>query len=270
MSISAFLDHLENERSNGARTRNARLAAIHSLYRFAALRHPDHANTIARVLDIPHKRTGRHDVSFLTRDEIEALLSAPDRTIKLGRRDHAILCVAIQTGLRVSELIALRNRDVNLGAGAHIACTGKGRKQRVTPLTAHTVEVLHSWNAETRHGPDAPLFPGPRGRPLGRDAIRRVVARHVATAASTCPTLRSKNVTPHVLRHTCAMTMLWAGIDTAVIALWLGHETIESTNPYLHADMTVKERALAHASQSPGPITRYQAPDPLLAFLDSL
>jgi integrase/recombinase XerD len=268
--ISAFLDHLEHERGNSAQTRNVRLAALRSLLRFAALRHPEHAALIQRVLGIPPKRVGRTVVSFLTRDEVEALLQGPDRSTWRGRRDHSLLLVALQTGLRVSELIGLRRKDVVLGAGAHVRCSGKGRKERCTPLTAQTVAALRVWLDQRGGRPDDPLFPGPRGLPLGRDAIRRLVAKYASTAQERCPSLRAKQVSPHVLRHTSAMQLLQAGVDTSVIALWLGYERVETTQVYLHADLAIKERALARTAPPDIKPGRYRPPDALLAFLQGL
>src|SRR5258708_29380348 len=222
--VCAFLDHLEHDRGNSVRARNAGLAATHSLFRYAALRHPEHAATIARVLAILPKRFERALVTFLTEAEVEALLAAPDRTTRTGRRDQALLLVAVQTGLRISELIGLRGSDVHLGVGAHLVCHGKGRKDRITPLTIPTVTILRAWLADRDAGSTDSLFPTRTGKPLSRDAIERRIALHVTTAAATCPTLAKKNVTAHVLRHTAAMRLLEAGIDPTVIALWLGHE----------------------------------------------
>ncbi|HSZ29731.1 MAG TPA: tyrosine-type recombinase/integrase [Pseudonocardiaceae bacterium] len=268
--IGAFLQHLETDRKNSVTTRNARLAAIHSLFRYAALRAPEHAALIARVLAIPSKRHHRPLVCFLTRDEIEALLAAPDQTHWTNRRDHALLLVLTQTGLRVSELTGLTIQDVHLGTGAHVYCRGKGRKDRATPLTSQTVAVLRSWLTERGgHGAD-PLFPTRRGGPLSRDAVERLLAKHTTTAAKHCPSLGAKRVSPHVLRHSAAMALLQTGVDITVIALWLGHESPTSTRAYLHADMAMKERALARTTPpgtSPG---RYNAPDTLLAFLNDL
>ena len=271
--IGAFLDYLERERGTSVRTRNARLAAIHSLFRFAALRHPEHAGLIQRVLAIPQKRFERHDVSFLTPEEARALLLAPDRSTWTGRRDHAILVLALQTGLRVSELTGLRREDLRLGRGAYVTCLGKGRRARSTPLTTTTARVLRECLRQIPDYPDAPLFPGPRGLPLSRDAVRRLVERHVRTAGQHCPSLHDKTVTAHVLRHTCAMTLLANGVDVAVIALWLGHQDIRTTQQiYLHADMTLKRRALAATTElgATGKIRRYQAPDSLMSFLEAL
>jgi site-specific recombinase XerD len=206
-TVSAFLDHMEHGRGVCTASRNVRLAAVRSLFRFAAPRHPEHAALIGRVLAIPAKSGERALVCFLTRTEVDALLASPDRTSRTGRRDHAMLLVAVQTGLRVSELTALRVQDLHLGSGAHVRCTGKGRKERATPLTRQTVSVLRPFLAERGRAPDSPLFPGPRGAPLGRDAVRRIVDRHTSAAVGRCPSLKAKRVTPHVLRHTCAMRM---------------------------------------------------------------
>jgi len=268
--IGAFLEHLERERHNSARTRNARLAAVHSLFRFAALRHPEHAALIARVLAIPPKRADRPLVTFLTETEVDAVLASPDRSRWIGRRDHALLLVAIQTGLRVSELTGLRRRDVSLGRGAHIRCEGKGRKQRVTPLTSQTAAVLHAWLAEHRGQPADPLFPASHGGRLSRDTVERLLAKYAAIAERRRPTLKGKRLSPHVLRHTSAMRLLHAGVDTTVIALWLGHETMRTTQIYLHADLALKERALARTAPPRTRAGRYRAPDTLLAFLQSL
>lgn len=268
--ITGFLDHLEHERGNSATTRNARLAAIRSLFRFAALRHPEHAAVIERVLAIPPKRTDRSLVTYLSDPEIDALVTAPDPSTWTGRRDRALLTVAIQTGLRVSELIGLRCGDVHLGTGAHVVCLGKGRKQRMTPLTRETVDVLRGWLTERAGQPMVPLFPIRSGTPLSRDAIERRVSIHAARAAGSCPTLNGKTVTAHVLRHTAAMRLLHAGVDTAVIALWLGHEDVETTQIYVHADLALKEQAVARTTPLNTVPGRYRPSDTVLAFLDSL
>lgn len=268
--ISAFLDHREHDRGNSVRTRNARLAAIRSLFRYAALRHLEQAAVIDRVLAIPPKRFERHLVTFLTDEEVDALLAAPDRATWTGRRDHALLALAAQTGLRVSELIALRCADVHLGVGAHVSCLGKGRKQRITPLTASMVAVLRVWLAERATQGDPPLFTTRTGRTLSRDALERRIATHAATAGRTCPSLRQKHISLHVLRHTAAMRLLHAGVDTSVIALWLGHEQIETTHIYLHADLALKERALASTTPVHTKPGRYHPPDAVLAFLEAL
>ena len=269
--IGTFLDHLEADRHNSARTRNARLAAIRSFFRYAAFRHPEHAALIARVLAIPAKRCEQAEVCYLNDAEAEALVAAPDRNTWTGRRDHALLDVAIQTGLRVSELTGVRNRDVELGTGAHVRCTGKGRKQRCTPLSKDTVSVLRVWMKERQGEPADPLFPTRRGTRLTRGAVGCLVTKHAAAAEGRCPSLHAKRSTPHVLRHTCAMQLLRSGVDTAVIALWLGHERAETTaQTYLHADMSIKERALASTSPSRTQPGRYRPSDQLLAFLDSL
>lgn len=268
--IGAFLDHLEHERHNSVRTRNNRLAAVHSLFAYAAFREPEQSALIQRVLAIPAKRTDRQLVSFLTDPEVDAILSAPDRITWIGRRDHALLLLAIQTGLRVSELTALSCADIELGAGAHVRCRGKGRKERITPLTTQTREVLRTWLAERQAGPADPIFPSLRRGPLSRDAVALLVAKHASTAAQSCPSLTTKTISPHVLRHTCAMRLLAAAVDTSVIALWLGHEGIETTQIYLHADLTIKERALARTAPPNTQLSRYRPPDALLAFLEGL
>jgi integrase/recombinase XerD len=268
--IGAFLDHLERDRGLSAASRNTRLAAVHSLFRFASLRHPEHAALIGRVLAIPAKRGERALVCFLVPDEVNALLASPDRSRPVGRRDHALLLVAVQTGLRVSELTGLRQRDVHLGAGAHVDCRGKGRKDRSTPLTRQTVEVLRVYLAERGGSPDDPIFPGPSGTALTRDAVRYVVKRHLQSATRQCPSLASKKVGPHVLRHTCAMRLLESGTDVATIALWLGHESPRTTQMYLHAYLALKERALARTTPPHTKPGRYKPSDRLLAFLDGL
>jgi integrase/recombinase XerD len=261
--IGAFLDHLQHQRGNSVRTRNARLAAIHSLFRFAAQRHPEHAALIQRVLAIPPKRFDKALITYLHPADIDALLAAPDRLTRAGRRDHALLLLAIQTGLRVSELIGLNRTDLHLGTGAHVRCLGKGRKHRATPLDKQTVAVLTNWLNERGGDPDDPLFPTRTGTRMSRDAAERLVTKHATAAGLT-------RVTPHALRHTAAMRLLHAGVDTTVIALWLGHEQAETTQIYLHADMTIKQRALNRTTPPKTKPGRYQPSDSTLAFLDSL
>jgi site-specific recombinase XerD len=269
--IGAFLNHLETDRGASVRTRNARLTAIRSLFNFAAYRHPEHAELIQRVLAIPPKRTNKVLVTYLTDKEAAALLAAPDRSTRIGRRDHALLLVALETGLRVSELTGLTCETVQLGTGAHVRCTGKGRKERITPLRRETRTVLRAWLRERAGAAGDPLFPGPRSDHLSRDAIRRLVERHVATAALACPSLAAKTVTPHTLRHSCAMNLLRHGVDTATIALILGHEDVRTTyNVYLHADLALKEKAIAKTTPPRTPPGRYRPPDTLLAFLEAL
>jgi integrase/recombinase XerD len=268
--IGAFLDHLERERGNSVRTRNARLAAIHSLFRFSALQHPEHAASISRVLAIPPKRCDQALITYLTDNEIDALLAAPDPGTRTGRRDRALLLLDIQTGLRISELTGLTIADVHLNTGAHVACHGKGRKDRITPLTAETVHVLREWLAEHVADPHAPLFPGRTGQRLSRDAIEHRIALHARAAARRCPSLQTKRVTAHVLRHTTAMRLLHAGIDIAVIALWLGHENIDTTRIYLFADLDLKQNAIARTRRLGHPSDRYHPPDKLIAWLEAL
>jgi len=268
--IAAFLDHLQTQRGNSVRTRNTRLAAIHSLFRFAALAHPEHAESISRVLAIPPKRFDRALITYLTEPEVDALLACCDQATWTGRRDHALLLLAVQTGLRISELTGLTRRDVHLGAGAHVACHGKGRKDRITPLTSGTVAVLRDWLGEQTGGPDAPLFPTRRGTKLSRDAIEHRLAHYAGQATAGCPSLHGKTVTAHVLRHTTAMRLLHAGIDTSVIALWLGHVSVDTTQIYLHADLNLKEQALARTRPPNSRTGRYRPPDSLIAWLEGL
>jgi site-specific recombinase XerD len=246
------------------------LTAIRSFFRYASLEAPAHSGIIQRVLAIPNQRQRRALVGFLTRPEIEALLAAPNRTKWLGRRDHAFLLTAVQTGLRLSEMTALRHEDVSLGTGAHVRCRGKGRKERCTPLAKPTVAVLKSWMREQGREDSKTLFPSTRGGPLSADAVQHLLARHVAQARKDCASLRKKRVSPHVLRHAAAMELLQAGVDRAVIALWLGHESVETTQIYLDADLALKEQALAKTNPVKGVPKRYQPDDELLAFLKQL
>jgi site-specific recombinase XerD len=268
--IAAFLEHLETERHNSPRTRNLRLTAIRALFRYAALRHPEHAAVIARVLSIPAKRFERRTVTYLTSEESLALIDAAPQDRWEGRRDRAMLTLAIHAGLRISELIAVNCAEVALGTGAHVRVEGKGRKQRAVPLTKDAQAVLSIWLRERGGEPQDPLFPTRTGRRLTRDAVERRVATHVATAAQRCPSLVGKRVHPHVLRHSCAMSLLQARVDSTVIALWLGHADISSTQQYIHADMTIKERALALLTPPTVAPGRYTPTDDVLAYLDSL
>jgi integrase/recombinase XerD len=268
--IGAFLDYLETDRGCGARTRNTRLAAIRTFYRYCMLRHPEHAATIERVLQIGPKRHERALVTYLTEPELDALIDTPDRLSWTGRRDHAIIILLAQTGLRASELTGLLCGDIHLGTGAHATTIGKGRKQRITPLTKETAAVLRVWLAERGSPPDGSLFPTSTGNPLTRKALARRITKHAAHAAERCPSLIAKTITPHVLRHTAAMRLLHAGIDTTVIALWLGHEQVETTQMYIHADLALKERALARTKPLDSKPGRYRPPDALLGFLDGL
>jgi site-specific recombinase XerD len=268
--ISSFLTHLETDRHNSARTRNLRLTAIRSLFKYAALRHPEHASVIAQVLSIPPKRHQKRQISFLTARESQALLDAPDQARWEGRRDRAMLTLTIQAGLRVSELIALNTGDIQLGTGAHVRCEGKGRKQRTVPLTIPAQTILTAWLCERAGRPTDPLFVTRTGRRLSRDAIEQRVTTHAATARANCPSLEGKQLHPHVLRHSCAMSLLQAGVDTTVIALWLGHADVRSTQPYLHADLTIKEKALALVAPADLKPGRYKPPDQPLAFLEAL
>ena len=270
--VSGFLDHLEQERGSSVASRNTRLAAIHSFFRFASYRHPEHAETIQQVLAIPRKKTESTPRCFLTSAEMDALAAAPDLSTWCGRRDHALLVVALRTGLRLSELTGLRCGDVELGVAAHVKCLGKGRKRRDTPLDKATVLLLRYWLDERRGELDDALFPSRRGGRLSPDAVQRLVAKHVMTAQAACPSLANKQISTHNLRHSCAMDLLRNGLDVAVLAIWLGHEKLESVNAYIHADPTLKERALdrltpLNPAAKPG---RYKPTDELLAFLEGL
>ena len=268
--VAAFLDYIQKTRTNGARSRNQRLAAIHSFFRYAALEAPEHSALIARVLAIPSKRHTRPLIDFLTRAELEALLAAPDRGTWIGRRDHALLLTAVQTGLRLSELTGLKIADVTLGSGAHIRCIGKGRKERCTPLVKATAKVLRAWIKEQNREDSNILFPSARGGALSADAVQRLVGKHAESACKQCPSLAGKHITPHVLRHTAAMELLQAGVDCTLIALWLGHESVETTQIYLDANLAIKEQILAKTCPVESTIHRYKPDDQLMAFLRNL
>lgn len=268
--LGQFLEHLEVKRGNCTRTRNNRLSAIHAFFQYVAISEPALALQCQRVLAIPSKRYERRPVEFLTEEETAALVATPDPGRWIGRRDKALLLVAVQTGLRNSEITSLRRQDVKFGVGAHVRCLGKGRKMRCTPLRPDVAAVLKEWLSQQNGSPDDPVFPSSNGGRLSADAFQRLVSRHIATARRTCPSLAKKKVTPHTLRHAAAMALLHRGVDLTVIALWLGHESTETTQIYLHADMQLKERALAHASSSGLAPDRFRPPDPLLAFLESL
>jgi integrase/recombinase XerD len=268
--IGAFLQHLDCERGNSPATRNARLAAIHSLFRYAALRHPEHAASIARVLEIPATRHRKTTIAYLDRSEIDALLAAPDRTTWVGRRDHAMLLLAIQTGVRVSELVNLTTAEASLTTGAHLRVIGKGNKERCAILTNETVAVLRTWLRERQGQPRDPLFPTRRGGPLTTRAFELRLDKHIATAAHACPTLSTKRITPHTLRHTNAMLLRAENVDIYTIALWLGHATVKSTEIYLHADNKLKQDAIERAAPIGTRPGRYRPADTLLAFLEGL
>jgi len=268
--ISRFLSHLETDRGNTPRTRNIRLAAIHSFFKYVSFQEPRLSSLAQQVLAIPCKRHKTKPIDFLTRPEMDALLAAPDQGTYLGRRDRTLLLVAMQTGLRASELIGLRCQDVVLGSGAHVRCVGKGRKTRSTPLRKDAVAALRAWLRERNGQPSEVLFPNARGLPLSHDGLDYLLSKHVATAGTKCASLAKKRVTPHVLRHSLAMTLLQNGIDRSVIALWLGHESMETTQVYLHANLELKEQALAKTKPFNGRPVRYRPNDQLLAFLQSL
>ena len=268
--LGRFLEHLESGRRNCIRTRNNRLSALRAFFRYVALTEPAFALQCQRILAIPSKRYEKRPVEFLTEEETAALIPTPDTTRWIGRRDRALLLLAAQTGLRNSEITSLKRKDIHTGTGAHVRCVGKGRKLRCTPLRPDVAVVLKQWLSQQAGRPDDPLFPSSRGGPLSADAVQRLVSRHVKAARRVCPSLAAKRVTPHTLRHAAAMALLHRGVDLSVIALWLGHESSETTQIYLHADMQLKERALAHANPSGLIPDRFRPADPLLTFLESL
>ena len=269
-TIGQFLTFREEERGNSARSRNTRLAAIRSFFKYVAGCEPHLPHRCQKVLAMPSKRHEKRVVDFLTRDEMEALLNAPDRTTWFGRWDRILLLTMLQTGLRVSEAVGLRIADVELGTGARLRCMGKGRKERATPLRADSRDALKGWIAQIDAEPDDPLFATIRGAPLSRDAVERIVRKHSAAAASVGSTFRLKRVTPHVLRHTAAMQLLQSGVDRTIVAFWLDHKSLETTQVYIHADIELKERAMALTKPVEGQSKRYRPGDELLAFLEAL
>ena len=268
--IVGFLDHLEKNHGLSIRSRNLRLTAIHSFFRYAALEAPDHSAQIQRVLAIPSKRFTRTLVRFLSRPEVDALLAAPNRATWSGRRDHAFILMAAQTGLRLSEMTGLQRQDILLGTGAHVRVIGKGRKERCTPLAKPTVSVLKAWLRESQRGSQQTVFPNARGERLTVHGVQYMLSKHSAAASKVCPSLKQKRVTVHVLRHTVAMDLLQEGVDRAVIALWLGHESVETTQMYVEATLAMKEKALAKTTPPYGRASRYRPDDQLLHFLNGL
>ena len=268
--VGHFLSFVETTRGNSARSRNTRLSAIRSFFKYVAINEPQLLQHCQRILAIPSKRYEKRAIDYLDRNEIEALLAAPDLANWYGRRDRTLLLLALQTGLRVSELISLDCRDVVLGTGAHVRCQGKGRKERATPLRKDSVRVLRAWLGERPGHDDQPLFVSNRGDRLSRDAVERIVRKYVQLASAQCPTLKSKRISPHVLRHSAAMDLLHHGVDCTVIALWLGHEHVETTQMYLHADLKLKERAMDQTKPVEVPAGRYKPTADVMAFLDGL
>lgn len=268
--VTGFLTWLETDRHNSVRTRNTRLAGLRSFYHYASYRAVEHADVIHRVLAIPPKREHKAIVEYLTLAEAQALINATDTTTWLGRRDQTLLHLACHTGLRVSELTGLTRADITLSHRPWINCHGKGRKQRLVPLNPTPAKLATRWLKELPTAPTAIMFPTTSGTQLSRDAVAKLVTKHARHAATGCPSLAGKNITPHTLRHTCAMLLLQSGVDQAVIALWLGHASTQTTDIYLHADMTLKEKALAKTTPAHATAGRYRAPDSVLAFLDRL
>ncbi len=268
--VMSFLNDLEKVRGITARSRNLRLTAIRSFFRYLSFELPEHGKQIQSVLAIPAKKHKTILVNYLTRTEVKALLEAPDRNCWSGRRDHAWMLLAVQSGLRVSELTSLVRQDITFDTGAHVHVLGKGRKERCTPITNEMVAILKSWFKEAMVGGMQILFPNQRGGRLSNDGIQYLLKKHVDTASKVCHSLSSKRVSPHVLRHTAAMGLLQAGVDTSVIALWLGHESIETTHIYLKADLAMKEEALKKTLPHNQKSIRYKPDDSLMEFLKSL
>lgn len=268
--VGLFLTEIERARGNSARSRNTRLSAIRSFFKYVAMNEPQLLHHCQRILAMPAKRHEKRAIDYLTRLEIEALIEAPDLATWHGRRDRALLALALQTGLRVSELIGLNRGDIVFGTGAHVRCIGKGRKERSTPIRKDCVKVLSDWLAERGGEEDDPVFLSNRNQRLSRDAVEQIVRKHVKAAIVKCPSLKKKRVTPHVLRHSAAMQLLQNGVDRTVIALWLGHESVETTQMYIHADIQLKEKAMARTHPVKAPPGRYRPDDKLLAFLEAL
>ena len=271
-AVTGFLAMLENERHNTDRTRSQRLAAIHSLFRHAALGHPEHAALIARVLAIQPRKPSREAVSWLTGDEADALLAAPDQGTWTGRRDRLLMLLMLTSGPRVSEITALTWDDLFLARpGAHVLWHGKGRKERLTPLKVPAVTGLRQWQRENPPVPGSFVFTA-RGtaRKMSTDAVAERIKVHVAAASAACPGIAAKTVSPHVLRHSFAMSLQSAGVGGPSIALLMGHESLASTRPYLHADLELKQKALDRTAPPHTKTGRYTPPDKLLAFLESL
>lgn len=265
--ILAFLRHIENERGNSARTRNARLAAIHSFFRFLEYRLVSCLNQACQIHAIPMKKADEALVGYLTRDELLALLDAPDARTASGIRDRAMLHLAFAAGLRVSELVTLRMDQLDQQTAATIHVMGKGRRERVLPLWKETVTAIKKWLAVRNHNGDSELFLNAAGRAMTRSGFEYILTKHVVTAAGKQPSIGKKRVTPHVLRHTCAMHTLLATKDVRKVSLWLGHASLQSTEIYLRADPTAKLEALAITAPPMLKPGRFQAPDKLLAML---
>ena len=268
--VLRFLTYLEQERGNSVRSRNIRLSAIRSFFRLVALRDPESIGIATRVLAIPIKREDQKLIAYLTRTEMQALLATPDTSTWTGRRDYALLLTLYNSGARVSEVLALKRGQVCFGASTFLQLTGKGRKERTVPLWAHTAQALKGWFEELGEGAGSIAFPNARGKALSREGVDYLLKQAIQRATPVCPSLATKNITPHVVRHSTAMHLLQAGVDIATIALWLGHESIETTHVYLQADLAMQEKALEKLDPVEGRWKRFQADDPLLTFLNSL
>jgi site-specific recombinase XerD len=269
-AILRFLEDIEKNRHNQAQSRNVRLTAIRSFFRLVALRDPPSVGVATRVLAIPLKRTDKRLVGYLTRLEIDAILAAPDLSQWSGRRDHALLLTLYNTGARVSEVTSLERQQFNFGMRSFVQFTGKGRKERSVPLWTKTAKALQTWFAELGNTTGTVAFPNARGQALTRDGVNYILQQTVQQAIESCSSLKTKRVSPHILRHTCAFHLLQSGVDITVIALWLGHESIQTTHGYIEADLQLKEQALQKVSPAGQTVTRFKADDALLGFLASL
>jgi site-specific recombinase XerD len=268
--VLAFLDHLEEVRKNSVKSRNVRLSAIRAFFRLVSLNSPENLHLASSVIAIPTKKTAKRLVHFLSRDEIDALLAAPDQSLFSGRRDHALLLTLYNTGARASEIISLKQTQISFGTCSFLSLNGKGRKERTIPLWARSAITLRTWIEETTHLQTDLVFPSAAGHKLTRNGLDYILQRAVQRASSHCPSLSNKAVTPHVLRHSTATHLLQSGVDISTIALWLGHESIETTHIYLESDLKAKEQALSKLAPAGTEITRFKATDEVLAFLSSL
>lgn len=268
--VLGFLDHLETERGNSARTRNLRLSAIRSFMAYASVRDPASLPTAGAILAIPTKRFDQRVLGFMSRDEVKAVLEAPDKATWSGRRDAVMLSVLYNTGARVSEITRLRIADVLLDRATALHLHGKGRKERIVPLWKSTGAQLRGWLAHIDPAADAPVFPNRAGKAMTRWGVEDRLRVAVAKASERCPSLAARRISPHTLRHTTAMHLLQSGVDITVIALWLGHEDPATTHLYVEADLAMKEAALKRLQDPGAGPVRFKATDPLLAFLEAV
>lgn len=269
--VIAFLDYLEQARGNCIRSRNSRLAAIRSFLQYAAASNPACLSSIRQVIAIPFKRFSRPVLGYLSREEVEAIIGAPDQSTWSGRRDRVLLSTLYNTGARVSEIVSLRQESLAFQqATATLLIEGKGRKQRIVPLWKSTTRQLRAWMRTLPDAPKSPLFANTSGGALTRSGVEHRLRGAVALASKMCPSLRKKNISPHTFRHTTAMHLLQAGVDLTVIAVWLGHESPTTTHMYVEADLTLKEKAISRVKETTSPSIRYRPSDSLLRFLEGL